>query len=152
MRIPLVKDVQNENTDTIILNSKDRLQSLNTRYQVPTTEDVLDTLHFMLDGAPATSEGIHHLYDLLSIKPAIRYLHTAAGFPKKRTWLKSIRNGSYLTWLLITVKNVNKFFPESDEIQQGHMRGQRQGVRSNKPKKNDKPQGVQIILEGEKGS
>ena len=30
-RIPLIKDVQNENTDTIILNSKDGRQSLNTR-------------------------------------------------------------------------------------------------------------------------
>ena len=30
------------------------------------------------------------------------------------------------------------------------MRSQRKGVRSTKPKKNEKPQGVQIILEGEK--
>ena len=29
-RIPLVADVQNENTDTLLLKSKDRLQSLNT--------------------------------------------------------------------------------------------------------------------------
>ena len=49
-------------------------------------------------------------------------------------------------------KNVNKFFPESDETQQGHMRGQRQGVRSTKPKKNEKPQGIQTTLEEEKGS
>ena len=31
------------------------------------------------------------------------------------------------------------------------MRGQRQGVRSTKPKNNEKPQGVQITLDGEKG-
>ena len=36
-RIPLIEDVQNENTDTIILNSKDGRQSFNTLYQVPTT-------------------------------------------------------------------------------------------------------------------
>ena len=30
-RILLVRDVQNENTDTLILNKKDQLQSLNTR-------------------------------------------------------------------------------------------------------------------------
>ena len=47
-RIPLVKDVKNENTDTLILNNKDQLQSLNTRSQVPTTTDIIDTLHFML--------------------------------------------------------------------------------------------------------
>ena len=108
--IPLIEDVQNENTDTIILNSKDRWQSLNTRYQVPTTEYVIDTLHFILDGASSTFEGIHHVYDLLCIKPAIRYLRVATGFPKKLTWLKVIRNGSYLTWPIITVKNVNKLF------------------------------------------
>ena len=79
-RIPLVKDVQNENIDTLILNSKDRLQSLNTRYQVPTTADIVNILHFIIDGAPSTSKGIHHVYDLPSIKPAIRYLHAAAGF------------------------------------------------------------------------
>ena len=122
-RIPLVKDVQNKNTDTLILNSKDRLQSLNKHHQVPITTDVINTLHFMIEGTPATSEGIHHVYDLPGIKPAIRYLHAAAGLPTKRTWLKAIRNGSYLNWPLITVKNVNKFFPESDETQKGHMRG-----------------------------
>ena len=111
-RIPLVKDVQNENTDTIILNSKGGLQSLNTRYQVPTTKDVIYTLHFMIDGAPSTPKGIHHVYDLPSIKPVIRYLHAAAGFSTKRKWLKAIRNRSYLTWPLITLKNVNKLFPE----------------------------------------
>ena len=73
--MPLVKDVQNENTDTLILNSKGWLHSLNTRYQVPATADIIDTLHFMSDGAPATSEGIHHVYDIPSIKPSIRYLH-----------------------------------------------------------------------------
>ena len=36
-RIPLVKYVQKQKTDTLILNSKDRLQFLNTRYQVTTT-------------------------------------------------------------------------------------------------------------------
>ena len=106
----------------------------------------------MSDRAPATSEGIHHVYDLLSIQPAIRYLHAATGFPKKQTWLKEICNGSYLTWPLIKVKNVNKFFPESEETQHGHMRGQRQGVRSTKYKKNDKPQIIQTILEDKKES
>ena len=47
---------------------------------------------------------------------------------------------------------MNKFFPESDETQQGHMRGQRQGVHSTKPKKNDKPQRIQITVEEEKES
>ena len=33
----------------------------------------------------------------------------------------------------MNVKNVNKHFPESKETQFGHMRGQRQGVRTTQP-------------------
>ena len=49
------------------------------------------------------------------------------------TWLAAIRNGNYSAWPLINIKNVTKHFPESEETQQGHMRGQRQGVRSTRP-------------------
>jgi len=51
-----------------------------------------------------------------------------AGFPTKTSWLKAIHNGNYLSWPLINVKNVAKYFPESEETQKGHMRGQCQGV------------------------
>ncbi len=70
------------------------------------------------------------MYELPSIGQTIRYLHAAAGYPVKATWLKAIRNGNYNTWPLITVATVSKHFPESEETQLGHMRGQRQGVRS----------------------
>ena len=50
------------------------------------------------------------------------------------------------------VKNVSKFFPELEETQQEHMRGQRQGVFSTKSKKNDKPQRIKTTLEEEKES
>ena len=36
--------------------------------------------------------------------------------------------------MLVTVENVNKYFPEPEETQKGHMNHQRQGVRSTKPK------------------
>ena len=81
---------------------------------------------------PPPSEDINNLYELPSIEPEIWYLHDAPGFLTKETWLKAIRNGSYLLWPLTNVKNVNKFFPESEETQKGHMRTQRQGVRSTK--------------------
>ena len=68
------------------------------------------------------AETIQNVYKLPSIESAVRYLHAAAGFPTKATWLKSIRNGNYLTWPLITITNVHKYFPESEETQKGHMR------------------------------
>ena len=71
---------------------------------------------------------ISNVYNLPSIKLAIRYLHGAAGFPTKATCMKAIRNRNYLTWPLINVKNVSNCFPVSEETQKGHMRTQRQGV------------------------
>ena len=75
-------------------------------------------------------EYLHNKYELLSVEPTIWYLHGMAGFPTRASWLKAIHKGNYLSWPLINVKNVAKYFPESEETQKGHMRCQRQGVRS----------------------
>ena len=62
----------------------------------------------------------------------MRYLHAAAGFSTKATWIKAIRKGNYLSRLLINVHNVSKHFPKSEDTQKGQMRNKRQGVRSTK--------------------
>ena len=67
------------------------------------------------------TDTISNVYELTSMERAVRYLHGAAGFPTKATWIKAIRNGAYIPWPLINVKNVNKYFPESEETQKGHM-------------------------------
>jgi hypothetical protein len=79
-------------------------------------------------------EYIHNVYELPSIKPTIIYLHVAAGFPMEETCLKVVGWGNYNSWPLINVTNIARYFPESEEMQKGHMRGQRQGVRSTKTK------------------
>ncbi len=80
----------------------------------------------------ASNETAANAYNLPSIPEAIKYLHAAAGFPVKETWVKAINNGNYLTWPGLTVEAVNKHFPESVETQKGHMKKQRQNVRSTK--------------------
>ena len=40
---------------------------------------------------------------------------------------------------MVTVENVNTYFPESDETTKGHMHHQRQGVRSTKHKDFQEP-------------
>ena len=72
----------------------------------------------------SAGETINNVYELPSLACAVQYLHAAAGFPTKATWLKSIRNGKYLTWSLLTIKNVNRHFLESEDTQKGHMRHQ----------------------------
>ena len=73
-----------------------------------------------------------NVYALPSIARAIKYLHAAAGFPTKDTWLKAIECGNYKSWAGVIMTNVKKHFPESIETQKGHMKKQRQNVRSTK--------------------
>ena len=75
-------------------------------------------------------ERVNKVYDLPSINQTIRYLHAAAGFPTEATWLKAIKAGNFNTWPTLNTSTVRRHFPESDETQQGHMKRQRQGVRS----------------------
>jgi hypothetical protein len=126
-RVALREQIEDEKVDTLILDSPCGTQSLNTLYEVPRTDKIRVWLKMI-------RESINNVYELPSTEQTIRYLHAAAGFPTKSTWLKAIRNGNYLTWPMINVKNVGKHFPESEETQQGHMRNQRQGVRSIKIK------------------
>jgi hypothetical protein len=44
--------------------------------------------------------------------------------PTEETWLKVVQRGNYNSWPLINVKNVARYFPESEKKQKGHMRGQ----------------------------
>ena len=63
-----------------------------------------------------------NVYDLLSTKETVRFLRTALGFPTKATMLAAAPNGNLVTFPGLTVKNINKHFPESDETQKGHIR------------------------------
>ena len=53
-------------------------------------------------------------------KKSVRYLHEAAGFPVQETWIDAIKAGNYTTWPGITLKTVNRHFPELDETQKGY--------------------------------
>jgi hypothetical protein len=77
-------------------------------------------------------EYLHNVCKLPSVESIIWYLHGVASFPTKAFWLKAIRKGNYLSWPIIKVKNVAKYFPKSKETQKGHIHGERQGVRSTK--------------------
>ena len=113
-RISLRYQVTDLNMHTLVLNGTTGLESLNSMYTVPLSASVLDHTHiFNKDPArPAAGEAINNVYELPSMERAVRYLHAAVGFSTKETWINSIHNGNYITWLLITVKNVNKHFPE----------------------------------------
>ncbi len=62
----------------------------------------------------------------------VQFQHAALGFPPKATLLDAICHKNLVTFPGMTSDNVNKFFPESNETQKGHMKQKKQGVRSTK--------------------
>jgi hypothetical protein len=75
------------------------------------------------------------IFDLPNSRQTLQYFHAAAGFPTKETFLEAVRAGNFATWPGLTTTLIAKHFPDSDETQKGHMKGQRKGVRSTKVKK-----------------
>ena len=50
-----------------------------------------------MNARPSNGDAINHVYELPSVKPDVRYLHAAIGFPTKATWLKAIWAGNFLS-------------------------------------------------------
>ena len=86
------------------------------------------------NGQPGYIEAAANVYNLPSIAQVIKYHHAAAGFPTKDTWVKAIKAGFYVSWPGLTAEAASKHFPESEETQKGHLKKQRQNVRSTKRK------------------
>ena len=79
-----------------------------------------------------TSLCVNSVYDLPSVKALVRYLHAAAGFPTKHTWLNAIKACNFDTWPGLTYSNASNYFPRATETVKGHMTQTNQGVRSTK--------------------
>ena len=62
-------------------------------------------------------EEANNVYSLPLIPHIIQYLHAAAGFPGKETWLKAIIAGDYVTWPGLTTIAIRKHFPALDKTQ-----------------------------------
>jgi hypothetical protein len=125
--VPLVPFITNLNTDTLILDHPSGQDSLNSMYTIKTNQ--LARKHVALQMCNNhCQEYLHNVYRLPSIEPTIWYLHGAAGFPTKASWLKAIRKRKLSLLATHQCKNVAKYFPESEETQKRHMHSQRQGV------------------------
>ena len=101
-RVPLTLVMFEKKEDTILLDRTNPKHAINSAYKLPSTEQL------------------------------IRYLHACAGYPTKETWVKAIRAGNYVSWPGLTIKKVNKYYPEMDETPKGRMIKVQQGVCSTK--------------------
>jgi hypothetical protein len=105
-------------------------------------------------GQAAPHETINIIFDLPSTRETFLWYHASVGFPPKETFIDAVRNGNYSTWPKLTVTLINRYYPDSDKMIKGHLKGQRQGIRSTKQRALDKiikNKEVRIKIEG-KGS
>mmetsp|Transcript_27774 Transcript_27774/g.57545 ORF Transcript_27774/g.57545 Transcript_27774/m.57545 type:complete len:567 (-) Transcript_27774:1911-3611(-) len=65
-----------------------------------------------------------------AIPDLITYLHVAAGYPVKKTWIKAIQQGHYVGWPGLTAEHVHKFLDPKIETALGHMHKIKQGTKS----------------------
>ena len=79
------------NTETVLLDSPNGQHTIKSMYEVPHKSAMLEHLAVFIQDIPPLREAINNVYKIASIKKYIRYLHGAAGFPTKHTWLKAIR-------------------------------------------------------------
>jgi hypothetical protein len=100
----------------------------------------------------APPETLNVIFDLPSARKTFLWYHTSTGFLTKETFVDSVCKGNYATWPKLTLTLINRYFPDSDKTIKGHLKGQRQGIRSTKQialEKIIENQQVRIKIEGE---
>jgi hypothetical protein len=80
------------------------------------------------------TERANAIFELPSTHQTILYHHALVGFPIKETFLNAVRAENYATWPGLTIATLHKYLPDSDEMQKGCMKGQRQAIHSTKQK------------------
>ena len=78
-------------------------------------------------------------YELPSVKALVRYLHAAAVFPVKSTWLNATKSRNFATFPGFTYSNAAKYYHELSETIKAHIIKSRNNFPSNKPPKVTSP-------------
>jgi hypothetical protein len=84
--IPLFSLVWNTNTNTVLVKKP--------------------PMEFLLDHLVPPTKTVHKVYELKTQPKLIWYLHVAAGFPMKPTWIAAIKNQQFASWPGLTAKAV----------------------------------------------
>ena len=62
----------------------------------------------------------NNLYELTSISQGIKWMHAVCGYPVKSTFIKAIRARKYAGWPALSIENVYKHYPKTEETPKGH--------------------------------
>ena len=94
------------------------------------------------DHTATTTEQGHHAnsaHHTTTKAELAEFLHAAAAHPVAQTWMAAIENNHCSAWPGLTPESMRKHLPKSHITPKGHMRQQRQGIRSTKNAAPGKP-------------
>ena len=100
------------------------------------------------------AEQANVIFDLPSSRQSFLRYHALAGWPPTETFLSAVRHGNYTSWPKLMTTMIHKYMPDSDKTIKGHIKGQRQGIRSTRVNnitpydKDEDEDTVQIKIEG----
>jgi hypothetical protein len=66
------------------------------------------------------------------MEQAVKWMHAICGYPVKSTWLMAIKAGNFVRWPILTKRNFNKYYLDTNEMPKGHMNQTRKNVRLTK--------------------
>ena len=114
-RIPIGEGIDKDNVDNA------NTQTVLTQMAPTTILKEKNVMDFMCN-----------IYELRKQQEIVRFLHAAAGFPTKGTWLKAIKKEFYSAWPGLIARAAEKYFPRSEKPQKGHMHSIKAGIKSTK--------------------
>ena len=50
----------------------------------------------------------NNVYEITSIAQGIKWMPAVCGYPVKSTWMKTIHDGNYVGWTLLTIEHVHR--------------------------------------------
>jgi hypothetical protein len=59
-------------------------------------------------------------------------MHAVCGYPVKSTWLKAIKAGNFVGWPILTERNINKYYLDTNKTPKVHMNQTQKNVQSTK--------------------
>lgn len=80
----------------------------------------------------SSTQTANNAYNMQTKRELITFLHAAAFSPTVTTWCAAIDKGFFCTWPGLTSAMVRKHLPKSMATAKGHLKEERQGLRSTK--------------------
>jgi hypothetical protein len=95
------------------------VQAMMANLNIETIVSRVSLIELLVEKQPPIDH-ILSVYELNTRLELVRYYHATTGFPTQPTWIKTINNVHYQSWLGLTAALATRHFPESNKTWRDH--------------------------------